>query len=84
MSRQNEDEMRTALRQATAIASFDSQPSERRTLVLAHHLYDSMLRMTPEARTRRTDLIDAIFGRPSVQVRPWPLGLAARVRRVDK
>jgi len=70
MSRRNEVEMRTALTQATAIASIESQPSVRRTLILAHRLYDAMLHMTPEARTRRTDLIDAIFGRPSTQVRP--------------
>ena len=69
MTRASEDDMRTALRQAAAIASFETQPSVRRTLVLAHHQYDAMLHMTPEARRRRSDLIDAIFGRPSPPVR---------------
>lgn len=61
--------MRTALRQARAIVSFESQPSVRRTLLLAHQLYDAMLRMTPEGRRSRSDLIDAIFGRPLPRVR---------------
>jgi hypothetical protein len=69
MSRGNEEDMRTALRQASAIASFESQPSVRRTLLLAHHLYDAMLRLTPEARRSRSELIDAIFRCPSTQVR---------------
>ena len=68
MSRGSEEDMRTALRQARAIASFESRPSVRRTLVLAHQLYDAMLRMTPEARRSRSDLIDAIFGRRPTQV----------------
>jgi hypothetical protein len=57
----NEDDIRTALRQANAISSFESQPSIRRTLILAHRLYDAMLLMTPDARTRRVALIDDVF-----------------------
>jgi hypothetical protein len=80
MSRGSEDEMRTALRQARTIASFESEPSIRRTLGLAHKLYDAMLRMTPEGRSRRVDLIDSIFGCPAAQA---PLSLAAPIRRSE-
>lgn len=73
--------MRTALRQAGGITAFESQPSIRQTLILAHRLYDAMLRMPPEARSRRIELIDAIFGRMSAQARFSPVGVRAEAPR---
>ena len=58
------DAMRTALRQAGAIAAVDGQHSIRQRLVLAHHLYDAMLLLEPEERARRNRLIDAVFTPP--------------------
>ena len=83
MSRRSEDEMRTALRQAGAITSFESQRSIRRTLILAHRLYDAMLRMTPAARSRRIELIDAIFGRLSTPGTSSPVVLRVDSRGED-
>ncbi len=62
MSNEREDDMRTALRQASAIAEFDGQRSIRRTLGLAHELYNALISLTPADRARRIQLIDAIFG----------------------
>jgi predicted HD phosphohydrolase len=61
-----EEGMRTALRQAAAIAAVDGEPRIRVTLCLAHDLYDAMLRMSPEDRARRIGLIDAVFGQAGV------------------
>jgi hypothetical protein len=65
MRTETEDEMRTALRQAGAIAAVDGQRSIRRMLGLAHELYDALIRLEPEDRARRIRLIDAIFGSPA-------------------
>lgn len=59
-----EDEMRTALRQAGAIAAVDGQHSIRRRLGVAHRLYDAMLLLNPHDRARRIRLIDSIFTQP--------------------
>ena len=56
-----QDAMRTALRQAGAIASVDGPHSIRERLQLAHQLYDAMLLLQPEERARRIRLIDAVF-----------------------
>ena len=61
MHTETQDAMRTALRQAGAIAAVDGQHSIRQRLHLAHRLYDAMLLMQPEARVRRIRLIDAVF-----------------------
>ena len=57
-----EDEMRTALRQASAIAAVSGQRSMRRVLGLAHQIYNALVLLEPEGRARRIRLIDAIFG----------------------
>jgi len=62
MSTEREDDMRTALRQAGAIATLDGQRSVRRTLRLAHQIYNALITLTPAERARRIQLIDAIFG----------------------
>lgn len=56
-----QDDMRTALRQARAIAAVGGRHSFRRTLGVAHSLYDAMLVLAPEDRARRNRLIDAVF-----------------------
>ncbi len=55
------DEMRTALRQAGAITAVDGQHLIRQRLGLAHRLYDAMLLLEPDERSRRIRLIDAMF-----------------------
>lgn len=60
------DEMRTALRQAGAIAGVDGQHSTRQRLGLAHWLYDAMLLLEPSDRARRIRLIDAMFMRRGI------------------
>ena len=62
MSTETEDDMRTALRQASAITAVDGQRSVRRTLHLAHEIYNALIILTPADRARRIQLIDAIFG----------------------
>ena len=57
-----DDEMRTALRQASAIAAVSGQRSMRQILGLAHQIYNALVLLDPEGRARRTRLIDAIFG----------------------
>ena len=61
MHAETQDAMRTALRQAGAIAAVDGQYSIRQRLRLAHHLYDAMLLLQPDERARRIRLIDAMF-----------------------
>jgi hypothetical protein len=68
MRTETEDEMRTALRQAGAIAAVDGQRSIRRMLGLAHELYDALILLEPEDRARRIRLIDAIFGSPGARL----------------
>jgi len=65
MRTQAEDDMRTALRQAAAIAAVSGERSMRRMLGLAHEIYDAMLLLRPEDRARRVRLIDAIFESPA-------------------
>ena len=65
MHTETRDAMRTALRQASAIAAVDGQHSIRQTLRLAHRLYDAMLLMQPEERARRIRLIDTMFTPPA-------------------
>jgi len=62
MRTQTEDDMRTALRQAGAIAAVGGERSTRRKLGLAHEIYDALILLQPEDRARRIRLIDAIFG----------------------
>jgi len=62
MRTKTEDEMRTALRQAGAIAAVSGQRSVRRTLGLAHQIYNALILLEPEDRARRIQLIDSIFG----------------------
>ena len=62
MSTETDGDMRTALRQAGAIVAVDGQRSVRRTLHLAHEIYNTLILLPPEARARRVQLIDAIFG----------------------
>ena len=64
MRTQTEDDMRTALRQASAIAAVGGERSMRRMLGLAHEIYDALILLRPEDRARRIRLIDAIFGSP--------------------
>ena len=61
MRTESEDEVRTALRQAGAIAAVDGQYSIRQRPGLAHRLYDAMLLLHFEERARRIRLIDAVF-----------------------
>ena len=61
MHTETQHAMRTALRQADAIADVDGQYSIRQRLRLAHDLYDAMLRLEPEERARRNRLMDAVF-----------------------
>jgi len=65
MRTQTEDDMRTALRQASAIAAVGGERSMRRMLGLAHEIYDALILLRPEDRARRIRLIDAIFGSPA-------------------
>jgi hypothetical protein len=67
MHTETQDAMRTALRQAGAIAAVDGQHSIRQRLVLAHRLYDAMLLLQPEERARRIRLIDAMFTPPALR-----------------
>ena len=62
MTTEIEDEMRTAMRQAGAIAAVSGPHSFRQTLGLAHEIYDALILLRPEDRARRIHLIDAIFG----------------------
>ena len=62
MSTETEDDMRTALRQASAIVAVDGQRSVRQTLRLAHEIYNTLMILPPAHRARRIQLIDAIFG----------------------
>jgi hypothetical protein len=59
--------MRTALRQAGAIAAVDGKYSIRERLRLAHQLYNSLLLLQPEDRARRIRLIDAVFTPPALR-----------------
>jgi hypothetical protein len=61
MRTESEDETRTALRQAGALAAVDAQYFIRQRLGLAHRLYDAMLLLHFEERARRDRLIDAVF-----------------------
>ena len=61
MDTRTQDAMRTALRQAGAIAAVDGKHSIRERLGLAQRLYDAMLLLPPEAQARRIRLIDAMF-----------------------
>ena len=65
MPTQTEDDMRTALRQAGAIAAVGGERSTRRKLGLAHEIYDALILLRPEDRARRICLIDAIFRSPA-------------------
>jgi hypothetical protein len=56
-----EDEMRTALRQAGAIAAVDGKHSPRWMLALAQELFNAMVLLEPAERSRRVQLIDSIF-----------------------
>ena len=67
MATETQDAMRTALRQAGAITGVDGKYSIRERLQLAHHLYDSLLLLQPEARARRVSLIDAVFTPPALR-----------------
>jgi hypothetical protein len=58
---QKEDDMRTALRQAGAITAISGERSVRRTLRLAHAIYNSLILLEPERRARRIQLIDTVF-----------------------
>jgi hypothetical protein len=62
MRNDTEHDLRTALRQATAIAAIDGPTNMRVTLTLAHDLYAAMTRLAPDDRARRIRLIDAVFG----------------------
>jgi hypothetical protein len=64
MTTQTDDDMRTALRQAGAIAAVDGRRPLREVLGLAHQLYNSLVLLNPEERARRIQLIDMIFGSP--------------------
>ena len=61
MRTQSEDDMRTALRQAGAIAAINGERSTRRMLDLAHRLYIAMLLLEPDERAKRIRLIDSMF-----------------------
>ena len=61
----SEDDMRTALRQAGAIAAINGERSTRRMLGLAHQLCNAMFLLDPDDRARRIRLIDAMFAPPS-------------------
>ena len=65
MRTQTEADMRTALRQASAITAVSGERSLRRMLGLAHKIYDGLILLGPEDRARRIRLIDAIFGSPA-------------------
>ena len=60
----SEDDMRTALRQAGAIAAINGERSTRRMFALAHDLYNAMFLLDPDDRARRIRLIDAMFAPP--------------------
>ena len=64
MRTQTEDDMRTVLRQAGAIAAVDGGRPLREVLGLAHRLYNALVLLNPEERARRIQLIDTIFGSP--------------------
>ena len=70
----SEDDMRTALRQAGAIAAINGERSTRRMLGIAHRLYNAMFLLDPDDRARRIRLIDAMFAPP---------GRGSEHRRVD-
>ena len=85
MRTQTEHEMRTALRQAGAIAAVGGQLSLRRILNLAHRIYSALILLAPEDRARRIRLIDAIFGAAahgSVRRRGEPCRLMTIARAV--
>jgi len=65
MRTETEDDIRTALRQAGAIAAVGGERSMRRMLGLAHDIYDSLILLRPKDRMRRIRLIDAIFCSPA-------------------
>jgi hypothetical protein len=62
MRNDTEQDLRTALRQAAAIAAVEGPTSMRVTLTLAHDLYAAMIRLAPGDRARRIRLIDTVFG----------------------
>ena len=62
MTTEKEENMRAALRQASAIMAVGGPRSTRRMLVLAHALYDGLAVLDSKSRARRIWLIDAIFG----------------------
>ena len=53
MTTEIEDEMRTAMRQAGAIAAVSGRHSFRQTLGLAHELYDALILLRPKDRGSR-------------------------------
>jgi len=61
MRTKSEDEMRTALRQAGAIAAVDGQYSIRLMPGLSRSLYDAMLLLHFEEPARRIRPTDAVF-----------------------
>jgi hypothetical protein len=67
MHTETQNAMRTALRQADAIADVDGRYTIRQRLRLAHDLYDAMIRLQPEERARRNHLIDAVFMPPAAR-----------------
>ena len=58
----SEDDMRTAIRQAGAIAAVDKSATLRETLNLANDLYEALLDLEPRARERRIRVLDDVFG----------------------
>jgi hypothetical protein len=58
----SEHYMRTAIRQAGAIAALDRGISLRQTLSLANDLYDALIEMGPKERARRIRLLDTVLG----------------------
>ena len=61
MHAETRDPMRTALRQAAAIAAVDGSYTIKQRLSLASDLYDALLLLPPGDRARRIHLIDMVF-----------------------
>jgi len=57
----SDDDILTALRQASAIAAISGERSTRRILGLAHDLYNAVILLEPNDRARRIRLIDEMF-----------------------
>jgi hypothetical protein len=58
----SENDMRTAIRHAGAIAMVDRSSTLRETLNLANDLYEALIDLEPRARARRIRLLDDVFG----------------------